>query len=448
MGTTTVRAPGHAGGRAETARLLESARAHLPGGGIWTFSHRPAGFGAGVDAPEFIIDRAEGAYAWTTDGDRLLDMVLGFGCTIVGHSHPEVVEAVARRLPMGANYAHLSPPAIELAARLTDIVPCAQRVRFFNSGTEAWTIALRLVRALTGRDRILKLEGGFHGGNDATLFNTNFGDVEYWAPSPEVTPDTPGIPAAAASSLLLAPYDDVAAARAIALAHRHELAAILVEPVQRGIAARPGFLEGMRALADEIGIPLVFDEVITGFRLALGGAQEFYGVTPDLAVLGKGLGSGFPIGALVGSEAAMKPLDPKAPDAQRIVAEGSTLANPISATAALATLDILSRPGTYEHLHGWGTALGDGLRDAFARHGRTIQVTGVGPIVEFFVADRPVHDYLTAMGTDLGPKARLAGGLRGQGVFGGGGRYNVSLAHGDVELSLMLDAVEAVLAGS
>jgi glutamate-1-semialdehyde 2,1-aminomutase len=192
-------------------------------------------------------------------------------------------------------------------------------------------------------------------------------------------------------------------------------------------------------------VPLVFDEVITGFRLAPGGAQEFFGVTPDLAVFGKALGSGFPIGVLAGSEAAMAPLDPASPDGHRVVAEGSTLGNPVSATAALATLDILSRPGTYDQLHRMGESLGEGLRATFARRGTTIQLTGVGPIIEFYVSTEPVRDYRAAMRTDMRPKSVLAGGLPRHGVLGGGGRYNISLAHGDTERDLFLKAIENVL---
>ena len=428
-----------------TRQLLEAARRSLPGGGIWTFSQRPAGFGSSLDAPEFLIDRAEGVWVWTLDGRRMLDMVLGSGCILVGHAHPEVVAAVTAQVARGSNYAHLSPPAVRLAARLVEVIPCADRVRFFNSGTEAWAIALRVVRALTGRRRVLKFEGAFHGGNDATLFNTNYGDAGAWATAPGPTADSPGTSASLAADVLVAPYDDLPSTRAIATAHRDDLAAILVEPVMRGIAARPGFLEGLRELADDLRVPLVFDEVITGFRLAPGGASEFYGVVPDLAVLGKGLASGFPIGVIAGTEAAMAPLDPAAPDGRRIVAEGSTLANPISTTAALATLEILSRPGTYEHLHAWGNRLGEGIREAFARRGIPVQLTGVGPIVEFLVADHPVRDYRAAMRTDQQPKALLAAGFPRHGIFAGGGRYNVSLAHGEPELELFLGTLEAVL---
>ena len=428
-----------------TTELLASARRTLPGGGIWTFSHRPAGFGTTLDTPEFLIDRASGAYVWTTDGDRLLDMVLGSACILVGHAHPEVVAAVTAQVALGSNFAHLSPPAVRLAERLVAVVPCAERVRFFNSGTEAWSIALRTVRALTGRTRILKFEGAFHGGNDATLFNTNYGAVEEWAPAPDPTADSPGTSHSLAADVLIAPYDDLESTRAIARAHGDELAAILVEPVMRGIRSQPGFLEGLRLLADELAIPLVFDEVITGFRLAMGGAQELYGVTPDLAILGKGLASGFPIGVLAGTEAAMAPLDPGAPDGRRIVAEGSTLANPVSAAAALATLDVLSQPGAHAHLHAWGSELSELIREAFARHGVAIQVTGVGPIVEFLVTDRPVHGFREAMRTDMRPKAWLAAALPRHRIFGGGGRYNVSLAHGDAELEQLGTAIRAAV---
>ncbi len=432
----------------KTAALLDAARAHLPGGGIWTFSTRPSGFGSTLDAPDFLIERGEGAYVWTTDDERLMDLVLGSGTVLVGHAHPEVVAAVTRQVSRGANYSHLSPPAVELATRLCAILPCAEKVRFMNSGTEAWGVALRALRARSGRDTILKFEGAFHGGNDATLFNTNFGDVATWAPAPRPTPDTPGMTESEQRNVLTAPYDDLDATREIARAHRGELAAIICEPIMRGISARPEFLAGLRTIATDLGVPLVFDEVITGFRVGLAGAQGLYGVTPDMAIFGKALGSGYPIGVIAGSEEVMEPFDPAAPDRMRIVAEGSTLANPITCSAALATLDILSRPGTYEQLHGWGNALGEGLRAAFARHGVTIQMTGAGPIVEFYVSDAPVRDYRTALATDKRLKGALAGGMRSRGVFGGGGRYNVSLAHGDAELATMLAAAESILAAA
>jgi glutamate-1-semialdehyde 2,1-aminomutase len=438
--------PDAAAAAPDTVALLESARAHLPGGGIWTFSTRPSGFGTTLDVPDFLIDRGEGAYVWTTDGQRLLDLVLGSGTVLVGHARPEIVAAVSTQVARGANYSHLSPPAVELAARICAVVPCARKVRFMNSGTEAWGIALRALRARSGHDTILKFEGAFHGGNDATLYNTNFGDIATWAAAPRPTPDTPGMPESGQRNVLTAPYDDLDATREIARAHRGELAAIICEPVMRGIVARPGFLEGLRDLATDLGVPLVFDEVITGFRLGLAGAQGWYGVTPDMAIFGKALGSGFPIGVVAGSEETMAPFDPAARDHMRVVAEGSTLANPITCSAALATLDLLGAPGAYEQLHDWGNALGQGIAAAFARRGVTIQLTGVGPIVEFYVSDTPVHDYRTALATDMRLKSALARGMRGRGVFGGGGRYNTSLAHGPTELATMLEAVESILA--
>lgn len=430
----------------ETARLLKLARAHLPGGGIWTFSTRPTGFNSTLDTPDFLIDRGVGAFVWTTDEERLLDLVLASGTILVGHGHPKVVAAVTAQVARGSNFSHLCPPVVELAARICALVPCAQKVRFFNSGTEAWGVALRALRAQSGRDTIVKFEGAFHGGNDATLFNSNYGEISTWAPNPHATRDSPGIARSEGTNLLIAPYDDLTTTRDIVVANRGRIAAILCEPVMRGIAARPGFLEGLRSLADEIKVPLVFDEVATGFRLSLGGAQAFYGVTPDMAVFGKALGSGYPIGVVAGTEEVMLPLDPAAPNGIRVVAEGSTLANPLSAIASLATLDILEQPGVYEHLHVWGTRLGAGLVEAFARHGVTIQLTGVGPHVEFYVSNEPINDYRAAQQTDLRLKGVLARGMRAQRIFGGGGRYNCSLAHGDDELALMLNAVEAILA--
>ncbi len=428
-----------------TAKFLKIARESLPGGGIWTFSSRPVGFANSLDTPDFLIDRAKGAYVWTTNGDQLLDMVLGSGSVLVGHAHPQLVGAVGAQVALGANYSHLSIPVVKLAARICEIVPCAEKVRFFNSATEAWAIALRTLRALRGRDLILKFEGAFHGGNDSTLFNTNYGDHQNWAEAPVSTPDSPGTARSDAANIIIAPYDDITRTREIANAHKQELAAILFEPIMRGISARPGFIEELRRLANEIHVPLVFDEVITGFRLGLAGAQGYYGVYPDMAIFGKALGSGFPIGVLVGTDEVMSPLDPATRDGIRIIAEGSTLANPVSAIAALTTLEILSCPGTYEHLHDWGTRLFEGLAEVFAQRGILIQCTGVGPIVEFFVSNEPIYNYRAAVNTDLTLKSILARGMYSNRVFGGGGRFNCSLAHGASELDWIIEAVNAIL---
>ena len=422
-----------------TRTLIDEAVDYLPGGNYYT---------AGLNAPpppDVIISHGEGAYVFTTDGARLLDFRLGHGSVLLGHCPPTVSAAVKAQIDRGVNFAHVTQPAIELARMMVEAVPCAEKVRLCNSGTEAVMLALRLVRAFTGRDKVLKFEGAYHGFADALLFNTNYGDPDGWADPPLSTPDTPGIPAAERDLVLVAPYNDIDRTRQIIAEHGAELAGIFVEPVMRGLASSPGFLEGLRALASEHRIPLVFDEVITGFRLALGGAQTYYGVIPDLAVYGKGLGAGYPIGAVAGTDELMGLFDPSTRDGRRIFSLGSFHGNPLSATAAVAALTELGKPGVYESLEGYGDRLREGLAELFERHGLAFQMTGAGPIVEFFFTGEPITDYRSTLRSNLRLKDLLGQALPRHGVLGGGGRYGLSTCHRDEELSVLLDAVQASL---
>jgi glutamate-1-semialdehyde 2,1-aminomutase len=427
----------------KTDALLQLAGRYLPGGTIHTFSYRPPGFPVFMDIPDFVIERGEGPWVWTTDGERLLDVVLGAGTALLGHAHPAIVAAVSGQIARGAALSHITPQVIELAAEVVRAVPSAEKARFYNSGTEAMMYAIRMVRAHTGRDVLIKCDGAYHGGGDGLLFRTNYG-----APTnlEGAVADTPGIPASEAERVRLVPYNDLDALRAAVGVHRSELAAIVIEPVMRGIRADAGYLAGVCDIARSAGVPLIFDEVITGFRLALGGAQEFYGVRADLTVLGKALGAGLPIGAIVGSEELMSWLDPSQPNGRRILAEGSFYGNPLSAAAALANLRELSRPGTYQHLHELGDMLTARLDETFRRHGLKPQFVGVGPLVEFYFGEAPPRDYPSAQATDQRVKRALAAGLRARGVFGGGGRYNVSTAHGQNEIDLAAAAVEEIVA--
>ena len=349
--------------KAVAAPTIDEAVEYLPGGTYFT---------AGLNVPPrpgFVLSHGAGAYVYTTEGERLLDVNLGHGSLLLGHCPPSVGEAVKAQVDRGSVFAHVSPPAIELARKIVEVVPCAQKVRLVNSGTEAILLALRLVRAMTGREKVLKFEGAYHGFANALMFNSNYGNPDQWADPPQATADTPGIPACERDLVLVAPYNDIDSTRQIVGAHGAELAAIFVEPVMRGLASGPGFLDGVRELASELHIPLVFDEVITGFRLALGGAQAYYGVTPDLAVFGKGLGAGYAIGAIAGSDETMSFFDPASPDGRRIFALGGFHGNPLSATAALANLTELEKPGVYERFDDYGRRLRDGLADLFGRYG-------------------------------------------------------------------------------
>ena len=425
-------------------RLIARARRCLPGGTVHTFGRRPSGFPAFYDSPDFVIERGRGPWLWSTGGERFLDLVLGGGSVLLGHAHPAVVSAVAAQAARGANFCHLSIPLIELAEEVVAAVPSADKARFFNSGTEAMMHAIRIARAHTGRERVLKLDGAYHGGLDELLVRTSFGPVAGAGGTP-LACDSPGAPAGRADGVVVVPYNDLDALRAAVDAWGRELAALVVEPVMRGIRPLPGYLPGVCQIAREARLPLVFDEVMTGFRLALGGAQEFYGVAADLTVLAKGLGAGAPLGAVAGTEEMMAWFDTGRPDGGRILCEGSTYGNALAAAAGLAGLRELRRPETYPRLHRTGERIAAGLTELFGRHGLEAHSVGVGPLVEFYFGEAAVLDYASAQASDQRVKHALARGLRGRGVFAGGGRYNLSTAHGEAEAEILLAAAADVL---
>ena len=244
-----------------------------------------------------VLARGQGATVWDTDGRAFTDFTMGWGSVILGHAHPAIVEAVRRRVASGSNFAYLTDASLELAEELARAVPCAERLRFCASGTEATAYAVRLARAFTGRSRVLKFEGAYHGANEVgtvSLFPRRL------LAFPQGEPTSAGIPAGAVADVLVAPYNDLRATTAILTAHRHDVAAVIVEPLHRCTPPQPGFLAGLRELTAELGVLLIFDETVTGFRLAYGGAQEYYGVRPDLATFGKALGGGYPIGVVAG----------------------------------------------------------------------------------------------------------------------------------------------------
>jgi len=270
----------------------------------------PGGVMSGYYAPEdlqFVIKEARGAHLYAFSGLEYIDYLLGSGPMVLGHAHPAVVEAVRAQLGRGTTYFQLSEPAVALAEEICRAMPCAEQVRYTSTGSEATFFALRVARAFRKRDKILKFEGGFHGTHDYSLMS-----VGPKAPKafPAPTPDSAGIPHAVTDDVLIAPFNDLAETEAIIAAHHESLAAVIMEPFQRLIIPDKGFLAGVRAITQRYGLPLIFDEIVTGFRFAYGGAQEYYGVVPDLAAVGKIIGGGFPLAAVVGREEIMRHLAP------------------------------------------------------------------------------------------------------------------------------------------
>jgi glutamate-1-semialdehyde 2,1-aminomutase len=416
--------------------LVRRAARVFPGGVLG--SHRS---GPGL---EFVVKEARGAYLWDTSGRRYVDYLLGSGPMLLGHAHPAVVEAVQRQLGRGSTFMLLNEPVIELAEELVRAVPCAEQVRFTTSGSEATFFALRAARAFRRRSRVLKFEGGFHGTHDYALMSVSPRSPKAF---PAATPDSAGIPPVLADEVLIAPWNDLATAEAIIDAHHDELAAVIMEPYQRVIVPAPGFLAGVRAATRRHGVPLVFDEVVTGFRLAYGGAQEYYGVVPDLAAFGKVIAGGFPLAAVAGSAEIMRHFDPALEGTSEYVWQAGTLnGNPIAATAGLATLAELRRPGTYARLFALGTRLRDGLAAAARRHGLAAQVSGEAPVFDIVFTDRPVVDYRATLTADRARIRAFNEGCVRRGVVKAVNKIYVSLAHTDADIDATLTVFDEVLA--
>ena len=329
-------------------QLLETARRVLPGGGFGNVSH------------EVIVARGLAGHVWDVDGKEYIDYLLGSGPMIVGHAHPEVVEVIQQQATQGTTFFANNEHGIRLAAEIVDAVPCAEQVRFVSTGSEADLYAMRLARAYKGRDKILKFEGGYHGMSDYGLMSLapkragNF---------PQPIPDSAGIPKSLRSEMLVAPFNDLESVASLVREHKGDLAGIIVEPFQRLIPPKPGFLEGLRKITEENDLVLIFDEVVTGFRFAYGGAQEYYGVTPDICTLGKAIGGGFPLAAIAGRADIMAHFDKGKVGEDKFMMQIGTLSgNPIAAAAGLKTLEILKRPGAYERIRKTGRALMEGLR--------------------------------------------------------------------------------------
>jgi glutamate-1-semialdehyde 2,1-aminomutase len=356
-----------------------------------------------------------------------------------------VVEAVQRQVALGCTYFALNEPAIRLAQQIVEAVPCGDAIRFQTTGSEATFAALRLARAATARDKVLKFEGGWHGGHD--IGQLSGAPVEPPA-FPEAVPDCDGIPASVPHDVLVAPFNDLAAtARIVEQNHRH-LAAIIVEPLQRVLKPEPGFLEGLRELATKFGIVLVFDEIVTGFRVAWGGAQQRYGVVPDLACYGKVIGGGYPVSAVVGKRELMQAADPAQKGRGRYCFLSGTLtANPVACAAGLATLTVLQQPGVYERLHAAGRRLADGLHQAAANARVPLQVLGDGPVLQTFFCDhQPLRQHRDLLRADR--KRAVAFGLEliRRGVYcTPGGKLYLSLAHTDDDLDRTVEIAGAVL---
>jgi glutamate-1-semialdehyde 2,1-aminomutase len=396
-----------------------------------------AGFG-NFDA-SIVIARGQGARVWDEDGREYVDYLIGSGPMLLGHGHPEVMEAVLEQLPKGMTFFANNARGIELAEAIVDAVPCCEQVRFVTSGGEADMYAIRLARAFTAKPKILKFEGGYHGMSaEAQMSLAPAREVNF----PTAVPDSAGIPQAVADEMLIAPFNDLGAVASL-LSEHGDIAAIIVEPLQRIIPAQPGFLQGLRDLCDKHGVLLIFDEIVTGFRLAYGGAQDRYGVVPDVCTLGKIIGGGFPLAALGASTEIMAHFDKAAVGAENWLMQLGTLSgNPVASAAGLKTMEILRRPGQYERLRELGQALMEMQASALTERGIAHRICGDPTLFDIYFTDADPVDYRSAKHRDPTINAVWNSTLRANGVFKSPGKLYPSLALGSCDLELTGSAIE------
>ena len=406
--------------------IVEGARRVLPGG---SFGNMPA---------EVVIREGRAGRVIDEAGREYVDFLLGSGPMFIGHGHPEVTAAVEAQLPLGTTYFANNRHGIAIAEAICEAVPCAEQVRFVCSGTEADLYAMRAARAYRKRDKILKFEGGYHGMSDYALMSLapkqpgNF---------PRPIPDSAGIPRSVQDEMLIAAFNDIDMVESIIKENKDELAGVIVEPFQRLIPPQPGFLQGLRRVTEENGIPLIFDEVVTGFRFAYGGAQEYYGVTPDLCTLGKIIGGGYALAAIAGKAEIMRHFDRVAvADEDFLFQVGTLSGNPVAAIAGLATLEVLKRPGAYEQVFATGRTLMTTLGDLLAEAGMPAQVIGEPPLFDVVFTGEPIRNYRDTLKGDREIAARFNQLLRQKGIMKGDSKYYVSLAHTKADIDWTISA--------
>ena len=392
---------------------------------------------------DVLVRRGKGSRVWDMSGNEYVDYLLGSGPMLVGHAHPDVVSAVTEQVGQGSTFFAPSDLTVALAEEIVHAVPCAESVRFSSTGTEATNLAMRVARAYRGRDKVLKFEGGFHGMNDYGLMSLVPQDPPDF---PKPSPSSAGIPAAAEDTMLIAPFNDLETAKALITQHHDDLGAVIVEPMQRAIAPVPGFLEGLREITFEYHVPLIFDEIVTGFRFSYGGGQEYYGVTPDLCSLGKAVGGGFPLSAVAGKAEIMAHFDADAVAPQDFVPQIGTLnGNPVACAAGLATLEVLRREGTYQRLFSTGLQLKESMQQILDRAEMPAQIVGVGPMFDIHFTADEIVDYRSTLAADASKVDRLSELLLERGVYKGETKFYVSTVHDQDDVQQTLDAFESAV---
>jgi len=418
--------------------LFLQAQRHIPGG-----VNSPVRAFRGVGGDPVFFERAEGAWVVDADGRRYVDYVGSWGPMILGHAHPEVIRTVQETAAHGLSFGAPTELETRMADRVCELVPSMDMVRMVNSGTEATMSAIRLARGFTGREKIIKFEGCYHGHADALLVKAGSGALTLGVPS------SPGVPASVAEHTLTLPYNDIEAVRETFARLGAEIAAVIVEPVAGNmncIPPLPGFLEGLREVCSGHGSVLIFDEVMTGFRVALGGAQGHYGITPDLTTLGKVIGGGMPVGAFGGRREIMEHLAPLGP----VYQAGTLSGNPVAMAAGLKTLELIGVPGFHATLAGRTQALTEGLAERARVAGVPFTTNRAGGMFGlFFTEAAAVNSYAGVMACDAERFKRFFHGMLDEGVYLAPSAFEagfVSAAHGEAEIEATLAAAERVFA--
>jgi len=422
--------------RAKSVQLFSEAKELIPGG-----VNSPARAWGSVGGDPLFFKKASGSRIWDVDDNELIDYVCSWGPMILGHAHPAVIDAAVEAARSGTSFGAPTELEVEMARRVVGAVPSIEVVRFVSSGTEATMSALRLARAKTGRDKILKFNGGYHGHEDALLVEAGSGLANQGIAS------SAGVHAGYAASTLVANYNNVDSVRELLEANSGEVAAVIVEPIAGNmgvVTPAPGFLEGLRELTTEHGALLIFDEVISGFRVALGGAQSVYGVAPDITCLGKIVGGGFPVGAYGASAEIMSEVSPLGPMYQA----GTLSGNPVAMAGGIATIDELSKPGVYDGLQAKTDKLANGVLDVFGKAGVPAVINRACGLMTVFFTSNQVTDMDSASATDREAFGEFFHGMVDDGVYLPPSQFEawfVSTAHTDADIESTLESVKNAL---
>ncbi|WP_207238250.1 MULTISPECIES: aspartate aminotransferase family protein [Pseudomonas] len=420
----------------ELKDAMDIANRVLPGG-----SFNSVAFGA---ASNVIVKSGLGCKVTDISGREYFDCINGSGPMLLGHAHPEVVEAVRKAAECPSNFYVLNDKGIELAEKLVEAIPCAEQIKYGVSGSDATFFAMRIARAVTGRSKILKFEGGFLGVNDYALMGMGPSpDIE--PHYPQAVPDSAGIPASLESEVFVVPFNNIAIVREVIQRNGNEIAAVIIEAQHRCIDPAPGFLESLRDITKRAGILLIFDEVVTGFRLAYGGAQQRYGVVPDLATYGKVVGGGMPLSAVAGSAELLSRCDPhKASNPDYCYISSTMSGHALPASAGIATLNVLSRDGVYERLYEIGDRFRAGVRDVFRHRGMDVQLPGSGPLTTVVISKDEVTDYRTSVKGDINLQKRLMARMVENGVLTHG-KFYLSLAFSNADIDHVVHIMDESL---